>query len=130
MKLHHIGIVVKNIESAIPHYCETFELVTISEIFHDSIQKVSVQFLGNLNSPLLELIQPDSSDSTVSNFLSKGGGLYHLCFEVEDLEVTLRKARECGGIIVKGPDPATAFEHRTIAFVVFRDLGLIEYLQK
>ena len=31
--------------------------------------------------------------SPVSNFLKKGGGLHHVCYEVDDLESGLREAK-------------------------------------
>ena len=59
-----------------------------------------------------------------------GGGLAHLCFEVDDIHAAVRDANNQGAILVCAPVPAVAFEHRPIAFLFYRDMGLVEFVQK
>jgi hypothetical protein len=44
VKLHHVGIVVENPEAWAEAYARFLGLAQNSEIFHDPIEKVSVQF--------------------------------------------------------------------------------------
>lgn len=129
MKLHHIGIVVDDIERLRPFYIEMLGMEPLSSVVADPIQRVKVQFLGDASSVCLELIQPMGEGSPVSLFLNKGGGLYHMCFKVKDLDLFLVNVQSMGGIIAKGPDPALAFDGRRVAFVVFREVGLVEFVE-
>ena len=98
---------------------------------HDPLQRVIVQFWAqDGNSLSIELIEPVGDDSPVAAHLSKGGGLAHLCYEVDDLEGTLRDVRQKGGIVISGPVPATAFHERRIAFVILREIGVTEFVEK
>jgi methylmalonyl-CoA/ethylmalonyl-CoA epimerase len=87
LSLHHIGCVVDSIEERIESYRLSLESPSVSRIFEDPIQRSRVAFLDlpAQGSVQLELIQPMAPDSPVSRFLEKGGGLHHLCYEVEDL---------------------------------------------
>jgi methylmalonyl-CoA/ethylmalonyl-CoA epimerase len=52
----------------------------------------------------LELLHPLGDNSPIANFFTKnpGGGIHHLCFEVDDLDVALAKVKEAG-VRVLGP---------------------------
>jgi methylmalonyl-CoA/ethylmalonyl-CoA epimerase len=130
MKFHHVGIVVDNIERSAARYRQFFGLECISGIVRDSRQRVNVQFLGYRgDTSSVELIEPLPGDSPARGALEKGGGLNHLCFEVADIEESLRHAESEGVVCVCPPVPAAAFEGRRIAFLFFRDIGLIEFVE-
>ena len=78
----------------------------------------------------IELVEPTVDNSPVSRFLARGGGLHHLCYEVDDLGGELKLARTRGGLIVKQPLAAKAFQGRRIAWVVTRNRLVIEYLER
>jgi methylmalonyl-CoA/ethylmalonyl-CoA epimerase len=78
---------------------------------------------------LIELVEPAADDSPILNFLHKGGGLHHLCYEVIDLEKSLAERQGRGLILVKKPLPAVAFENRRIAWLSGRENLLIELLE-
>ncbi len=75
-------------------------------------------------------MEPASDLSPVSNFLKKGGGLHHVCYEIDDLESGLREARATGLAIVAAPTPAVAFDGRRIAWVCSRSRLLMELLER
>ena len=131
MKLHHVGIVVENIESGIQRYKSLFGFVPVSEVVDDPIQKVSVVLLSNpeLDGAPIELIAPLTDDSPVSNILKGNLRLYHLCFLVDNIEETLQNFRNNGAIIISGPVPAELFEGKKIAFVYSPDKYVIELLE-
>jgi methylmalonyl-CoA/ethylmalonyl-CoA epimerase len=54
----------------------------------------------------------------VSAFLKKGGGLHHLCYELNDLESHLQEMRARKAIVLRPPKPAVAFEGRRMAWVL------------
>jgi methylmalonyl-CoA/ethylmalonyl-CoA epimerase len=66
----------------------------------------------------------------VSNFLRKGGGLHHVCYEIDDLESGLQEARRAGLITVALPAPAVAFGGRRIAWICSKRRLLMELLER
>ena len=111
-RLHHVGFVVASIAESVADYMSQFSLSWNEKIFHDPIQRVRVTFLESANpgEPAFELVEPAADNSPVSRFLVTGGGLHHLCYEVEDLAATLQQARVLGAAIVRTPRPAVAFQ--------------------
>lgn len=130
MKMHHVGIVVENLEAWGEAYARSLGLVQHSEIFCDPIQKVRVQFWRDEETSLLELIEPAAPDSPVARALKRGGGLNHLCYEVDDIEHQVADAVADGAILVVAPIPAVAFSGHRIAFVYFRKVGLVEFVER
>jgi methylmalonyl-CoA/ethylmalonyl-CoA epimerase len=56
--------------------------------------------------------------------------MHHLCYEVADLEESLRVVRASGSMLVRPPKPAVAFANRRIAWVLTREHLLMEYLEE
>jgi methylmalonyl-CoA/ethylmalonyl-CoA epimerase len=131
-RLHHIGFVLKSITAAIQDFAKSVSCTWDGTLVFDPLQKVRVAFLkGDFQGePLIELVEPAGEDSPVNAFLARGSGLHHLCFEVNDLDAELSKARGLGGLTVRPPLPATAFAGRRIAWVYTKNGLLLEYLEK
>ena len=114
MKIHHIGIVVNNIQDSLGEFSKfiKFDETTIPTLIGS--QKVNVCFmkLGELS---IELIEPVGDDSPVFNFLEKGGGFNHICFEVENLSHTIDEMVKQGGRLIV--PSVKGFEGRQTAFV-------------
>lgn len=130
-RFHHVGYVVASILSTAPHFAASLQAEWDGNIIHDAVQDVRVSFLRHSEpgSPMIELIEPASENSPVASFLKKGGGLYHICYEVRSLQAALEYIRQTGGIIVRQPVPAIAFNNRRIAWVFTRERLLVEYLE-
>jgi methylmalonyl-CoA/ethylmalonyl-CoA epimerase len=129
--LHHIGFVVGDIEPAIAGFKRSFAAEWNGRIWEDPHQGVRVAFLKVLGSPvLMELVAPLGDGSPVTQFLDRGGGQHHLCYEVVDLEAGLAELHARGNLLVRPPAPAVAFEGRRIAWVMTRERLLIELLEK
>ena len=132
MKLHHVGIVVDDIEAGIQRYKAMFGFVPVTEVVDDPVQKVSVVLLSNPESDgaPVELIAPLTDDSPVSNILKGNVRLYHLCFLVENIDEALENFRSNGAIIISGPVAAELFEGKRIAFVYTPDNYVVELLEQ
>ena len=117
MKLHHIGIVVPNIEESLGEIKKfiPFEEITIPSIVGS--QKVNVCFL-KVGEVFLEFIEPTSQDSPISNFSETGGGYHHVCFEVKDIHKEVESFRNKGCRIIV--EPVKGFEDRLIAFIFLK----------
>lgn len=129
--LHHIGYVVPSIAESLVRWRATLSVVSVSESFEDEIQRARVLFLTFASGgTLLELVEPLTADSPVARFLQKGGGLHHICFEVDDLEEQIRHVKAQQALLIRHPKPAIAFGGRRIAWMMTRDKLLVEYLER
>ncbi len=77
MRVHHIGYVVKNIEK----YRKNLIIDKVVKEVYDDTQKAKLVLLKTDNI-FIELIEPQNEKSFTYNFLRKGGGYHHLCYEV------------------------------------------------
>jgi len=130
--LHHIGIVVPTIQSSIDGFMKGLQMEWDGVVFHDPIQTVRVTFLRHRSpfTPMIELVEPASADSRVIRFLKRGGGLHHLCYEVDSLSARLEMVMSAGAIILLEPTPAVAFCNRKIAWIYTPEKVLVEYLER
>jgi len=131
MKLHHIGIVVENIQTSLGElgkYLE-FEETTIPMLVKS--QKVNVCFLKSSN-VYVELIEPIGNDSPVKKISELGGGFHHLCFEVDDIFQETKKIEKNGARVIV--EPTEGFEGRLISFILLdmknTNCNLIEFAEK
>ncbi len=129
--LHHAGYVVAAIAPAIQGFADSLGATWDGQIFADPNQRVKVAFLQTREGdPQIELVEPNGPDAPVHAFLAKGGGLHHLCYEVDDIEAQLAAFKQRKALIVKRPKPAVAFDGRPIAWLLTREKLLIELLER
>ena len=115
MKLHHIGIAVKNIQESLGELTKflNFESTTVPTLVGS--QKVNVCFLKT-NNVYIELIEPAEENSPISEFIANGGGFHHICFEINDIHKEVEKMVKNGArLVVK---PVKGFDDRLIAFLL------------
>lgn len=130
-RFHHTGFVVESIAAVIESFCKAIGGESWSETWHDPIQRVRVAFIypSHPGDPSLELVEPAGPDSPVRGFLERSGGLHHICYEVDHLDEMVRTASARGLVLIRRPQPATAFGGRRIAWFTTREKLLIEYLE-
>jgi methylmalonyl-CoA/ethylmalonyl-CoA epimerase len=81
-RIHHVGIVVKRLETAYRFYRDTLGLPLLKEATLDD-QGVRAALLAAGESEV-ELLEPLDPANGVGRFLaSRGEGLHHLCFEAD-----------------------------------------------
>jgi methylmalonyl-CoA/ethylmalonyl-CoA epimerase len=130
--LHHIGYVVASIAESTLRWRAALASISESAIFEDEIQRARVMFfrLPPEGAAQVELVEPLAGHSPVARFLEKGGGLHHLCFQVDSLEDQIARMKAEKAILLRHPQPAVAFEGRRIAWMQSRDRLLVEYLER
>jgi methylmalonyl-CoA/ethylmalonyl-CoA epimerase len=141
LRLHHIGLVVPCI-SEIAQALDDLGFQVATQKEPDPIQQVSARFvaIGHEQDLYIEMVEPDHPSSPVSGFLRRrGGGLHHLCFEVEDIdaqaEALLKSGAEmvCAPVECEGFDRSFDLHHSQVSSIAFFRLGrvlLIELLAK
>jgi methylmalonyl-CoA/ethylmalonyl-CoA epimerase len=94
-KVSHVAIAVQNVEEAAKFYVEKLGLAfSGKEVVAGS--KVRVGFIP-VGETRIELVQPDSPDSPVTKFIeTRGPGLQHICFEVDDVAAELKRLGAAG----------------------------------
>lgn len=130
-RFHHVGYVVASIADVGAPFAQSLGMTWDGLVIHDPLQLARVTFLRSAaNDPAIELVEPAGDDSPLHKFVAKGGGLHHVCYEVDALEPKLEECRRAGCLIVKQPLPAVAFGGRRIAWVFTRQKLLVEYLER
>ena len=107
-KIHHVGVVVPNLEQAMSFWRDLLGLrLTKSQTVQDQGVKAALLQVGESE---IELLEPLSPDNGVGKFLARrGGGLHHVCFETEDVERELEGAKAKGiQLIDQKPRPGLA----------------------
>lgn len=114
-KLRHIAIMVDDFEQALDQF-KGFGLAC-SEIKEDKKIDLLAGFLsiGGTAIELLHHTKPDKGDDRVSGVVrGQKGAINHLCFEVDDLEASIKDFEGKGAKLIEGcPRPGA---HGRIAF--------------
>ena len=115
LKLHHIGLVVQNINESLGEIANflSFESISLPTIIGS--QKVNICFLKT-NNVYIELIEPTEENSPITNFAKEGGGFHHLCFEVDNIQQEIDRMVKNGAHLVVAP--VKGFEDRLLAFLM------------
>jgi methylmalonyl-CoA/ethylmalonyl-CoA epimerase len=122
--IHHVAIVVRSIEEALPRYRSLFGLGPEDEPITFAAQRVRLCFLPTGPDPAarIELVEPIDDDSGVARFLAaRGEGVHHVCFLTDDLPASLDAlAAAEAELIDRDPRPGA---HGDVAFVHPRTLN-------
>jgi methylmalonyl-CoA/ethylmalonyl-CoA epimerase len=114
-KINHVAVAVKDLDRAAAFYREVLGLdLTGVEVV--SAQKTKVGFfrIGESN---IELVQPAEPGSPLDNFLeTKGQGIHHICFEVDDIEAEITALLEKGATMID-PKPRPGAHGSRVAFI-------------
>jgi methylmalonyl-CoA/ethylmalonyl-CoA epimerase len=114
-KINHIAVAVNNLEEAAKFY-QTVLGLSLSGVEVVTAQKTRVGFfkIGESN---IELVQPAEPDSPLVKFLeTKGPGIHHICFEVDDVEAEVKAFLEKGATMVD-QKPRPGAHNTKVAFV-------------
>lgn len=114
-KINHIAIAVNSIEESAMFYRDILGL-TLSGVEVVAAQKTKAGFL-TIGESNIELVQPAEQDSPLVKFLeTRGQGLHHICFEVDDVEKELQALLEKGAVLID-KKPRTGAHDTKVAFV-------------
>jgi len=129
-RFHHIGYAVKDIETTAGYYVNAGW--SISDIQIDEIQNSKIAFLEKQGMPPIELVAPVNENSPIINTLNKNNGstIYHVCYEVDNIDSAVAELRKMKYIILFNPVEATALNNRKICYLFNKDVGLIEVVEK
>lgn len=130
LNIHHIGLLVRDIDESRGAYLRTgYEAIT--GVIHDPVQTAYVQFLRLPGDRVyLELVAPDGPESKLANERRKGGGLNHICYVTDDIAAACAELRDLGYFQIAEPVPAVAFSGRCVAWMMGPDRLLTELVER
>ncbi len=114
-KLNHVAIAVSNLEESAKFYQDIMGL-KLKGVEVVTAQKSKVGFfpIGETN---VELVQPAEPDSPLVKFLeTKGQGIHHICFEVDDIESEIKTFLEKGATLID-QKPRPGAHNSRVAFI-------------
>lgn len=130
---HHLGIAVADIDKAIPMY-EVIGWKQCTQIIKDDTRNVWIVFMKYPErNELIELVSPMGESSPVTKTLQTMRNVstpYHICYEVDNLERVLRVLKGKHFTQTTPIAPAVAFGGRRVVFLLNKDVGLVELLEK
>ena len=112
--IHHLGIVVRDIRSAVESYCRLG--FSGGEITRIEEQNVDIAAL-RAGESWIEVMSPIEPDSPIGRFLeSRGQGVHHVAYLVEDLAGVLASL-DAAGVELIDRQPRRGLHDWLIAFV-------------
>lgn len=93
-------------------------------------QNVIYAFVDLNGRGVVEILSPLNDTSPLFSHLNAGGGAYHLCYTVSDLERSIDIAKQdFGARLVVEPRADGAFDGRKVAFLIHPSHGLFELVE-
>ena len=130
-RLNHVAIAVPDLEVAAANYRDTLG-AKISDPLDLPNQGVTTIFV-ELPNTKLELLHPLGDDSPIQKFLEKnpGGGMHHICYEVDDISAARDKLEGDGMRVLGDGEPSIGAHGKPVLFLHPKDFAgtLIELEQ-
>lgn len=114
-EIDHVAIAVRDLEAAIGYYESTFgaKVAHRERIESDGVEEALIKVADSY----IQLLTPVSEDSPVAKYLeTKGEGIHHVGYRVDDCARALRAVKEGGGRVID-EQPRPGSRHTTVAFV-------------
>lgn len=121
IKINHIAVVVADVRAALAFWQGALGLHA-ERVERNEEEAVEIAFLP-VGEGEIELIAPISQESGVARYLTKtGGGMHHLCIEVDDIEASMAQLAAHGAELLNDV-PKTRPDGRRYVFVHPRSTG-------
>ena len=129
-RLDHVGIAVRDLDTAIAFYSKTFGVTFTYR--HTAEDQGVEEAMGRVGESWIQLLKPLGPDTPVGKFIeSRGEGVHHIGYGVKDVKAALEE--------LKGNDIRLIDEHprpgsrgASIAFIHPKSVGgvLVELVQE
>ena len=126
-KFHHIGYATASVVRE-REFFENLGYIQEGREFTDPAQGIYGCFLQGPG-PRLELLENLAGRETLTPWLDAGTKMYHIAYEVNDIEAAGVWAGSQRGKMVVAPLPAIAFQGRRVSFFAFPRGPLIEFIE-
>ncbi len=130
-RLNHIAIAVPDLAAASETYSTTLG-AKVSQPIDEPDHGVTVVFV-ELPNTKIELLLPLGEDSPIANFLERnpGGGIHHVCYEVDDILAARDKLKAEGARVLGDGEPKIGAHGKPVLFLHPKDfLGTLVELEQ
>ncbi len=119
-KINHVAIAVSDIEGALGFWRDGLGL-SVDHVEDVPSQKATVVFIP-VGESEVELVKPTVEDTGVAKFLAeRGGGMHHLCLEVDDIAAALADLKAKGVRLIN--EAPVELPGRRMAFIHPKSTG-------
>ncbi|MFC1845962.1 methylmalonyl-CoA epimerase [Chloroflexota bacterium] len=89
VKINHIGIAVKNLDEAMKTYQKVLG-ISPDDVIRSPEMDMGVA-MYSLNDVKIEVMEPTKQEGPIARFIdSRGEGVHHICFEVENIDEKIK----------------------------------------
>lgn len=115
LKVEHIGIAVKSLESSNALFAALFGLA------HYKIEEVSSEHVNTsffqMGETKIELLEATDPSSPIAKFIEKKGeGIHHIAYEVENIYESMERLKK-EGFILLNEQPKKGADNKLICFL-------------
>ncbi|WP_375461837.1 methylmalonyl-CoA epimerase [uncultured Enterovirga sp.] len=130
-RLNHVAIAVPDLAAASRIYRDILG-ARVTEPLPQPEHGVTVVFV-ELPNTKIEFLEPLGADSPIRAFLerSPGGGIHHLCYEVDDIRAARDRLVSEGARVLGSAEPRTGAHGKPVLFLHPKDfLGTLVELEQ
>jgi methylmalonyl-CoA/ethylmalonyl-CoA epimerase len=115
LKIEHIGIAVKNIESSNELFSKLFGKIPY-KMEKVEAEQVSTSFF-RMGDSKIELLEATDPNSPIAKFIEKKGeGIHHIAFEVADIRAEMKRF-QAEGFTLLSEEPKRGADNKLICFL-------------
>ncbi|HJM50978.1 MAG TPA: methylmalonyl-CoA epimerase [Alphaproteobacteria bacterium] len=120
-RLNHLAIAVPDLAAAAAQYRDALG-AQVSEPRDIPEHGVSIVFVKLPNTEI-ELLHPLGENSPIAGFLEKnpGGGMHHVCYEVDDIIAARDRLKESGARVLGDDEPRIGAHGKPVLFLHPKD---------
>lgn len=127
LDFHHVGLACRKLSIEIKAH-QQLGYTAEGEPFYDPIQRIHGIFMKH--GPMrIELLEPASADSPVTQILKHSQKMYHQGFTCSDIYKAIAQLEAERARVISPPAPAVAFNGKEIAFLMLPTLMIVELIQ-
>jgi methylmalonyl-CoA/ethylmalonyl-CoA epimerase len=119
--LNHVAIVVPDLDKAVSTYRDALgaKISASNDLPEHGVRVVFVE----LPNTKIELLLPIGDNSPVAKFLERNpdGGMHHICYEVEDIQVARDKLVSEGARVLGNGEPKVGAHGKPVLFLHPKD---------
>ena len=130
-RLNHVAIAVPDLDAAAAQYRDALG-AAVGPATDQPEHGVTVVFV-DLPNTKIEFLHPLGEDSPIAGFLAKnpGGGMHHVCYEVEDIRAARDRLVESGARVLGDGEPKIGAHGKPVLFLHPKDFtGVLVELEE